>query len=126
MSEIKTTSLRFNLDKPQQEQAWRYLQTMDRQKFKSYSQTVAVAVVDYFERYYRSQDDPYFETRIREEQFVQQIVTAVEQSLRKTLPLFLAGCMAGMGQVGGQSPSVSVNQTAENKSRLDWNFIGDE
>ena len=34
---IRNTNLRFNLDKEQQRRAWEYLQTMDRQDFKSYS-----------------------------------------------------------------------------------------
>ena len=46
MAEIRTTNLRFNLDKEIQNKAWRYLQTMDKRKFKSYSQAVAVAVAD--------------------------------------------------------------------------------
>ena len=32
---IRNTNLRFNLDKEQQRRAWEYLQTMDRQDFKS-------------------------------------------------------------------------------------------
>ena len=37
------------------ERAWEYLQTMDRQDFKSYSQVISLALVDYFDRYYRTQ-----------------------------------------------------------------------
>ena len=50
---IRNTNLRFNLDKEQQRRAWEYLQTMDRQDFKSYSQVISLALVDYFDRYYR-------------------------------------------------------------------------
>ena len=82
MSEIRTTNLRFNLGKEPQRKAWQYLQTMDKSVFKSYNQAVATAVVDYFDRYYQTQDDPYLETRAREEQFVQQIVDAVRDTLR--------------------------------------------
>ena len=71
---IRNTNLRFNLDKEQQRRAWEYLQTMDRQDFKSYSQVISLALVDYFDRYYRTQADPYLETREREELFVKQIV----------------------------------------------------
>ena len=60
---IRNTNLRFNLDKEQQRRAWEYLQTMDRQDFKSYSQVISLALVDYFDRYYRTQADPYLETR---------------------------------------------------------------
>ena len=81
MGEIRTTNLRLNLEKPIQRQAWEYLQTMDKAVFKSYSQAIATALVDYFDRYYKKQEDPYLETRAREERFVQQIVTAVEQAM---------------------------------------------
>ena len=39
---IRNTNLRFNLDKDQQRKAWEYLQTMDRQNFKSYSQVISL------------------------------------------------------------------------------------
>lgn len=97
---IRNTNLRFNLDKAQQRKAWEYLQTMDRQNFKSYSQVISLALVDYFDRYYRTQADPYLETREREERFVAQIIEAVEKSLNQTLPLFLSGLTAGMAQSG--------------------------
>ena len=82
MPEVRTTNLRFNLGKESQRKAWQYLRTMDKSVFKSYSQAVATAVVDYFDRYYQTQDGPYLETRAREEQFVQQIVDAVRDALR--------------------------------------------
>ena len=78
---IRSTNLRFNLEKDTQKRAWQYLQTMDKQQFKSYSNVIAVALVEYFDRYYRSQDDPYFETREREERFVNQIISSVESAI---------------------------------------------
>ena len=71
---------------------------IDRQEFKSYSQVISIALVDYFDRYYRTQADPYLEAREREELFVKQIVDAVENSLKQALPLFLSGLTAGMAQ----------------------------
>ena len=69
---IRNTNLRFNLEKDLQRKAWEYLQTMDKQEFRSYSQVIALALVEYFDRYYRTQEDPYLETREREERFVDQ------------------------------------------------------
>ena len=103
---IRNTNLRFNLDKEQQRRAWEYLQTMDRQDFKSYSQVISLALVDYFDRYYRTQADPYLETREREELFLKQIVDAVENSLKQALPLFLSGLTAGMVQ---REPQIRVS-----------------
>ena len=51
---IRNTNLRFNLDKDQQRRAWEYLQTMDRQNFKSYSQVISLAPVSYTHLLYRS------------------------------------------------------------------------
>lgn len=125
---IWSTNLRFNLEKDMQRKAWEYLQTMDRQVFKSYSQVIAVAVVDFFVRYYRKQDDPYLETREREERFVSQIVTAVQTAMEKSLPVFLAGCMAGAGQVAQPQNRESVPPLAEDaepEPDIDWNFLGE-
>lgn len=127
MSEnIRSTNLRFNLEKEPQRQAWEYLQTMNKAQFKSYSQTVALALVDYFDRYYQSQDDPYFETREREERFVSQIVTAVETAMEKTLPVFLAGCMAGLSATAPVTVSALPQATIENTDAdVDWGFLGE-
>lgn len=123
MSEnIRSTNLRFNLEKDTQMRAWQYLQTMDKRHFKSYSNVIAVALVEYFDRYYRSQDDPYLETREREERFVNQIVSSVESAMEKTLPVFLAGCIAGLLQAPRTTAPV-VQQ--EPDAELDWDFLGE-
>ena len=123
MSEnIRSTNLRFNLEKDTQKRAWQYLQTMDKQHFKSYSNVIAVALVEYFDRYYRSRDDPYLETREREERFVNQIVSSVESAMKKTLPVFLAGCMAGLSQVPVVAAPVVQQEPDE---ELDWDFLGE-
>ena len=119
---IRSTNLRFNLEKDTQKRAWQYLQTMDKQQFKSYSNVIAVALVEYFDRYYRSQDDPYFETREREERFVNQIISSVGSAMERTLPVFLAGCMAGLSQASHNTTSV-VQQ--EPDAELDWDFLGE-
>ena len=97
MSEnVKSTSLRFNLDKAADRKAWEYLQTMDKEEFRSYSHAVATSVNYFFDRYYQSKDDPYLETREKEERFVQKIVEAVEHTLGNVLPLFLSGYAAAL------------------------------
>lgn len=120
---IRSTNVRFNLDKDLQNKAWQYLQTMDKQKFKSYSNVIAVSLVDYFDRYYRNQIDPYFETREREEKFVDQIITAVEHAMEKTLPVFLAGCMAGLSKAPAMA--VPTDTLSEPDEDVDWDFLGE-
>ena len=123
---IRNTNLRFNLDKDQLRKAWEYLQTMDRQDFKSYSQVISLALVEYFDRYYRTQADPYLETREREELFVKQIIEAVENSLKQSLPLFLSGLTTGMVQREPQiRASFPAPETAQLDRDVDWDFLGE-
>ena len=93
-----------------------------RRNFKSYSQIIAISLVDYFDRYYKKQEDPYLETREREERFVSQIVSAVETAMDRTLPVYLAGCMAGISQV---IPQTTVATSEPEDADLDWDFLGE-
>ena len=71
---IINTNIRLNLCDEQDRQAWEYLQTMDRQKYKSYTKAVVAALNDYFAREYRNEEDPYLETREKEDAFVKESV----------------------------------------------------
>lgn len=133
---IRSTNLRFNLDKPIQRRAWEYLQTMDKTAFKSYTNAIALSLVDYFDRYKRKRDDPYLETREREERFVEQIVQAVERSSEKALPGFLAACLTGWMQPyqtqqafflrSGQSSDGNAEENIQEfGNNVDWDFLGE-
>ena len=67
MKNIRNTNLRFNLSKEKHRRAWEHLQHMDKRIFKSHSNAAIDALNDYFDRYNKAQDDPYLETREREE-----------------------------------------------------------
>ena len=76
--------------------------------------------------YYRTQADPYLETREREELFVEQIVDAVENSLKQALPLFLSGLTAGMAQREPQiRASFPAPENSQPDSDVDWDFLGE-
>ena len=123
---IRNTNLRFNLDKEQQRRAWEYLQTIDRQNFKSYSHVISLALVDYFDRYYRTQTDPYLETREREELFVKKIVDAVENSLKQALTLFISELTAVIAQRERQiRASFTAPENSQPDSDVDWDFLGE-
>ena len=124
MSNIKCTTLRLNVDKPLDRQAWEYLQGMDKDEFKSYSQAVALAVTEYFKRYYKSIDDPYFETREREERFVEQIVAAVESAVEKVLPSFLAACFSKMVMPYNMPQQNGTNNKNSTADEIDFDFVG--
>ena len=67
------TNIRLNLNKPEDRQAWEYLQNMDRKKYKSYSRAVVAAINDHFSREERCASDPFLESREKEDAFLQKI-----------------------------------------------------
>ena len=89
---IINTNIRLNLCDEQDRQAWEYLQTMDRQKYKSYTKAVVAALNDYFAREYRNEEDPYLESREKEDAFLE--IRGSSHSVRMSLTiclLFLTG-----------------------------------
>ncbi len=130
MPTIRATSLRLNLEKPEHKQAWEYLQRIDETEFKSYTSAIVTAVNEYFGRYFRRKDDPYLETREREEKFVAEIVSAVERSAEKALPSFLAACIAeilnsnGNFNVPAQNFAPAEKVENDDISDVDLDFIG--
>ena len=122
MTNIRNTNLRFNLNKEKHRRAWEHLQHMDKHIFKSHSNAAIDALNDYFDRYNKAQDDPYLETREREEQFVERIVTAVEASLNQTLPAYWsehASQLTSTTEHKHQSEPAVVPEPD-----VDWDFLG--
>ena len=83
---IVTTNLRLNLDNAEDKRAWECLRSMDRTRYKSYSRAVVAALNDFFDRQERLANDPYLETREKEDAFLQRVLDAVEHGLRSASP----------------------------------------
>ena len=82
MSRVFTTTLRLNLNDPDDRRAWERLQRLDRREYRSYSKAVVAAVNAFFDRQERLGDDPYLETREKEDAFLRRVLEAVETGLR--------------------------------------------
>jgi hypothetical protein len=87
---IINTNIRLNLLDEADRQAWEYLQTMDRKKYKSYTRAVVAAVNDYFDREYRREEDPYLETREKEDAFLGKVQIAIKEGVKESVPMALA------------------------------------
>ena len=87
---IINTNIRLNLCDEQDRKAWEYLQTMDREKYKSYTRAVVVALNDYFSREYRNEADPYLETREKEDAFQERVETAIRDGVKESVPMAMA------------------------------------
>ena len=74
---IKALCLRFDLADEDERKAYDYLQNRDKAEFGSYTKLVSRAVNEFFERRSKLRDDPYFETREKEDAFIARVLDAV-------------------------------------------------
>ena len=77
---IKALCLRFDLADVEERKAYNYLQNRDKAEFGSYTELVSRAVNEFYERRSRLKDDPYFETREKEDAFIARVLDAVRHS----------------------------------------------
>ena len=77
---IKALCLRFDLANEEERQAYNYLQNRDKAEFGSYTKLVSRAVNEFHERRSRLKDDPYFETREKEDAFIARVLDAMRHS----------------------------------------------
>ena len=76
--DIKPLCLRFDLANEEERKAYNYLQNRDRSEYSSYAALVSRAVNDFYESKARLENDPYFETREKEDAFVERILSALQ------------------------------------------------
>ena len=118
MSTIKETTLRLDIEKEADRKAWEYLQNRDKNKYKSYSRTVIIAINEYFERQERLQNDPYLETREKEEAFLREVMNTI----RSTLSGYSAigGLLQLLQQSAPQAPPPAANTEEDISAALDF------
>ena len=106
------TNIRLNLNKPEDRQAWEYLQSMDRKKYKSYSRAVVAAINDHFSREERCASDPFLESREKEDAFLQKILDTIREGLQSS-DTGLAGLTALLRANQISSPSETKSMSDE-------------
>jgi len=84
-------NVRFNTNSESAMQAWSLLHSDEvKNGFKSQNEFIICAINDYYERSVQKKDDPYLETREKEDAFVERIVSQVTEKILTNLPT-LAG-----------------------------------
>ena len=56
-------------EEEEDKRAWDILHSLDKKQFKSQSKFVVLAILDYYEKCMKQEQDPYFETREKEDAF---------------------------------------------------------
>ena len=111
---IVTTNLRLNLDNAEDRRAWERLRRMDRTRYKSYSRAVVAALNDFFDRQERLSNDPYLETREKEDAFLKRVLDTVERGLRSAPPRpQTVSVMPTPDSVNSESDSATPVQTPD-------------
>lgn len=70
---IRNTNIRF-YEEEEDKRAWEILHALDKKQFKSQSKFVVLAILDYYEKCMEQEQDPYFETRKKEDSSINQPV----------------------------------------------------
>ena len=109
------TNIRLNLNRPDDRQAWKYLQALDRKKYKSYSRAVVAAVNDYFSRQERLAADPYLETKEKEDAFLQKVLDTIREGQQASG----AGLSALAALLQGIQPAAPPSEQAMTDEDLD-------
>ena len=108
---IRNTNIRFYEEDEEDKRAWEILHALDKKQFKSQSKFVVLAILDYYEKCIRQEQDPYFETREKEDAFTERIVKSVEEKVLNNLPALIGSYVMCMQQIPLQNASM-VGQSA--------------
>ena len=102
MKQVYTTTLRLNLEKEADREAWEHLRRVNRKQYHSVNSAVIAAVNAYFSRKEQLEADPYLETREKEDAFLEKVMETLQEGLRQStvpglVPLLqlLQGAQAG-------------------------------
>ena len=96
---VKNHNFRFNEEKESERRAWEILHSREvKEDFRSQNEFVIAAINDYYARHLAIKNEPYLESREKEDAFVKNIVEAVEQKVLDNLP-----GLAGMYMMQQQS-----------------------
>lgn len=75
------TTLRINAETPEGSQAVTWLKSRDKKEYPSYSDLITEAVNFFCARRLALENDPYLETRQKEDRFLQQMEERIEQAI---------------------------------------------
>ena len=106
------TNIRLNLNRPDDRQAWEYLQRLDRKKYKSYSRAIVAAINDYFSRQEQLAHDPYLETREKEDAFLRKVLDTIREGTQ-TSGAGLSGLAALLQGIQTAAPPAEQTMTDE-------------
>ena len=96
--QCRNHNIRFSMGDETAVQAWERLRSAEVEKdFKSKNAFVVAAINDYYERHLAEQNDPYLESREKEDAFTDRIVEAVEKKVLANIPALIGNVVMASG-----------------------------
>ncbi len=109
---MRTTNIRFQEKREEDDRAWDILHKLEELNCKSQSALVVRALNAYYDQHLKKQADPYFETREKEDAFADRIVDVIEKKVFSMLPTMVG--MAFMQQMAGMNGGAGNRVHGEN------------
>lgn len=132
--QCRNHNIRFSMGNEPAVQAWERLHSAEVEKdFKSKNAFVVAAINDYYERHLAEQNDPYLESREKEDAFADRIVEAVEKKVLANIPALIGNVVMASGMnltVGADGMTSDVapvaEVTSENEKATEKNLLPEE
>ena len=105
MKDTEQKTVRFYANNPKHKEAWEFLHQLDKDICSSQQDFIVDAINSYYHKMAELKDDPYLETREREEEFIKRITHGVMEHLTADLPKVVGGFLIGL--LAGETDSVS-------------------
>lgn len=96
MKDTEQKTVRFYANNPKHKEAWEYLHQLDKDICSSQQDFIVDAINSYYHKMAELKDDPYLETREREEEFIKRITHGVMEQLTADLPKVFGGFLIGL------------------------------
>ena len=96
MKDTEQKTVRFYANNPKHKEAWEYLHQLDKEICSSQQDFIIDAINSYYHKMADLKDDPYMETREREEEFIKRITHGVMEQLTADLPKVVGGFLIGL------------------------------
>ena len=122
--QCRNHNIRFSMGDDAAVQAWERLHSAEVEKdFKSKNAFVVVAINDYYERHLAEQNDPYLESREKEDAFADRIVEAVEKKVLANIPALIGTQVTEVPpKIGKTAEENLLPEEPEENDLLDFSF----
>ena len=132
--QCRNHNIRFSMGDEAAVQAWERLHSAEVEKdFKSKNAFVVAAINNYYERHLAEQNDPYLESREKEDAFADRIVQAVEKKVLANIPALIGNVVmaSGMNLTVGTSGMSSAEMqgtelSSESQKAAEENLLPEE